>query len=789
MTQVRNAESGEIPTGALRGIRVLDFGHYVPGPLLGMLLADQGAEVIKVERPSGDPARQEPAFATWNRGKRSIVLDLKTSQGREQARQLARNADALIENFRPGVAERLGIGFEELSRLNPRLIYCSLPGFGESSPYRDQQGWDPIIGAATGLYPKVEGETGPLFTPLPIASSFAAIVGAVAMAMALHARDSSGLGQRVEVPLHSAMFTAMGRHLVKFHEYEPAERFTFPRHIMAHQYQCADGRWVQHHGMFERFARRFLEVAGHPEWTEEAVSHWGQPVDRETLDMWRERFESIFQQRTANEWEDAINAAGGACVTCHTIDEWLEHPHALASKMVAEVEDPALGRMKQPGVAPRLRGTPGAIQGRSPLLGEHTEPVLAELRPEVQDPSTKPNQRPSPQASDLMRALEGVRVLDLCIILAGPTCGRTLAEYGADVIKIDDPTRLTDPVGYVDVNRGKRSVMINLKAEPGKEVFWRLVDTADVIVENNRKGSLARLGLGYEDVKKRKPGIIYASLNAFGYDGPWSERAGWEQLAQAASGIQVRRGGRDSAPLTLPYAVNDYGTGMLGAFAVALALHERNRTGQGQSVDSGLALTAGLLQSPFFLDYPGFQRRELEGLGVRGYSVRSRLYQATDGWMYVHCPDEASGKRLLELPEFVSVTANPESAETQNQLTVQDSRLAGELGKIFLQKPRRHWIDLLASVGVSAIENQTIPDFRDDSYVHQAGLIITREHPGWGRTDHLGNTARLSRTPMQPGRPAPVMGAHTKEILAEAGYSDQQMTALQAAGVIVAAEA
>jgi crotonobetainyl-CoA:carnitine CoA-transferase CaiB-like acyl-CoA transferase len=789
MTQVRNAERRETPTGALRSIRVLDFGHYIPGPLLGMLLADQGADVIKVERPGGDPARQEPAFATWNRGKRSVVLDLKTDQGREQARQLARRADVLIENFRPGVAERLGIGYEELSRLNPRLIYCSLPGFGEESPHRDQQGWEPIIGAATGLYSKVEGTTEPLFTPLPIASSFAAIVGAVAVAMALYARDRSGLGQRVEVPLHSAMFTAMGRHLVRFHEYEPGEQFAFPRHLMARQYQCADGRWVQHHGMFERFARRFLEVAGHPEWTEEPVSHWGKPVDRETLDMWLERFENIFRQRTAEEWEDAINAAGGACVICHTIDEWLEHPHALTSRMVTEVEDAGLGRMKQPGVAPRLRGTPGAIQGRAPLLGEHTEQVLAELEQEAQDSPPTPSQKPSPQVSDIMSALQGVRVLDLCIILAGPTCGRTLAEYGADVIKIDDPTRLTDPVGYVDVNRGKRSIMLNLKTEGGKEVFWRLVDTADVIVENNRKGSLARLGLGYEDVKKRKPDIIYGSLNAFGYDGPWSERAGWEQLAQAASGIQVRRGGRDGAPLTLPYAVNDYGTGMLGAFAVALALHERNRTGQGQLVDSGLALTACFLQSPFFLDYQGFQRRELEGRGVRGYSALSRLYQAADGWLYVHCSDEASRQRLLQLPEFASVASNPELVSGQNQLTARDSRRAAELGKIFLQKPRRYWIDLLASVGVNAIENLTLPDFRDDSSVRRAGLIITREHPGWGRTDHLGNTARLSGTPMQLGRPTPVMGAHTKEILTEAGYSEREITALQAAGAVVAAEA
>jgi crotonobetainyl-CoA:carnitine CoA-transferase CaiB-like acyl-CoA transferase len=243
-------------------------------------------------------------------------------------------------------------------------------------------------------------------------------------------------------------------------------------------------------------------------------------------------------------------------------------------------------------------------------------------------------------------------------------------------------------------------------------------------------------------------------------------------------------------PLTLPYAVNDYGTGMLGAFAVALALHERNRTGKGQSVDSGLTLTACLLQSPFFLDYPGFQRRELEGLGVRDtppYPGCTRPPTPGCTSTVQMKPADSDGS----LPEFASVASNLELAAAQKELTARDVRLVVELSKIFIQKPCRYWIGLLASVGVSAVENLTLPDLRDDLYVRQSGLIITREHPGWGRTDHLGNTARLSRTPMQPGRPTPVMGAHTKEVLAEAGYSDREISALQAAsavGAVIAAE-
>ncbi|MCH7713531.1 MAG: CoA transferase [Chloroflexi bacterium] len=770
-------------TGALTDVRVVDFGHHIPGPLLGMLLADQGAEVIKIERPEGDPARSQPAFATWNRGKRSVVLDLKSEDGLQAAQQLAATADVVIENFRPGVADRLGIGYETLSQQNPQLVYCSLPGFGEGNPQRDRQGWEGIVAAATGVYSKIDGQTEPLYLPLPVASTFAAILGAVSVAMALGARDKTGKGQRIEVPLYDAMFSAMGHHLVKLHEQETMDLFMLPRMVMARQYQCADGRWVQNHGMYERFIGQFLRAAGRSEWLEELVSAYGKPLDPGYGQMWLERFQDVFKEKTAKEWEDAINAEGGACTICKTIDEWMVHEHAIAADMVVEVDDAKLGKMKQPGVQVKLRGTPGAIQGRAPTLGEHTAEVLAELKAaDVRKPSA-----PASASASLTSVLDGIRVLDLAIVLAGPTCGRTLGEFGADVIKIDDPRRPYAAEGNMDVNRGKRSIRLDLKSEEGKDIFWRLVETADVVVENNRKGAMDRMGLGYQQVSQKKPDIIYASLNAFGYDGPWSQRPGWEQLAQATSGIQVRRGGRDGAPKVLPYPMSDYGTGLLGAYAVALALHERNRTGKGQSVDSGLTLTACLLQSPYFLDYQGYQRNEPEGLGARGDSALSRLYCANDasgnGWLFLHCPQEEDWRNLTNLREFYDLASDPRFATAQARAD-NDEELVRELSNIFGGKDRGEWVTLLNAGSVSATANLAIPDFRDDPYVRQAGLIVTRDHPGQGKADHLGTTARLSGTPMRLGRPTPMLGAETNEILREIGLSPTEIESLIASGVV-----
>ena len=769
-------ETGKDTQGALRGIRVVEFGQYIPGPLLGMLLADQGADVIKVERPGGDPARTEPAFATWNRGKRSVELDLKSDDGLKSARDLIAWADVLIENFRPGVADRLGIGYEA-TRSNSGLIYCSLPGFGEDSPHRNDRGWEHIVGAATGAHQGVAGMDEPLFLPLPSASNFAAIIAAVSVAMALNARQRTGQGQRIEVPLHSAMFAAMGRHLSNFHDINPPDLFTLPRNVMSHQYECADGRYVQNHGMYQRFASQFLQAAGRPEWIEDLEDLYGAEVSPETIELWRERVTNLFKEKTAKEWEDAIAETGGACTICKTVDEWLVHEHAIAGGMVVEVDDPDHGRMKQPGAPVRLRGTPGPAHTPAPKLGEHTASALGEIR------AAPPGQRVD-RREEILSALQGVRVLDLCIVLAGPTCGRTLGEFGADVVKIDDPSRPYDYGGNLDVNRGKRSIQIDLKREQGREVFWKLLETADVVVQNNRKGSMERMGLGYEEISKRRPDIIYASLNAFGHDGPWAERPGWEQLAQATTGIQVRRGGRDAAPQLLPYPMNDYATGLLGAYSVALALHERNRTGQGQYVDGGLALTACMLQSPYFLDYEGHQRSEPEGLGVRGLSALQRLYQASDGWFYLHCPGEADWASLTGLPEFAHLASDDRFRDAGSRER-NDGALADILASIFVAGSRQGWIKSLNDAGISAIENQDLHDFHGDPHVRQAGLIVGREHPGMGMADHLGVVARLSGTPARLGRPTPVLGSETDEILSEAGYTAEQIAALKASGAVV----
>ncbi len=307
---------------------------------------------------------------------------------------------------------------------------------------------------------------------------------------------------------------------------------------LTRQFLCADGRWFMYHAG-NLNAQAFLASVG--------AAGIVAPDSGLTLDQQREQLEALFRTRTSTEWEALCDAAGTEGAICRTSQEWLANEQALGSEIVIDTEDPVLGAVRRPGINVRMSRTqPPAPRARS-LPDADRAAVLASLNRAM--PSLAASEPP------LRAALEGIRVVDLCIVLAGPTCGRTLAEFGADVVKVDSPSRKMVAF-HNDINRAKRSIVLDLKSEEGLSVFWRLVADADVVVQNFRKGVAERLGIGYDDVRARRPDIVYASLNTYGQVGPWAGRPGHEQIAQAASGMQERYGGA-GRPTRAPFAVND----------------------------------------------------------------------------------------------------------------------------------------------------------------------------------------------------------------------------------------
>ncbi len=751
--------------GALNGIRVIDFGQYIAGPLAAQLLGDQGAEVIRIDPPGG-PRWDTPANATWNRGKRSIVLDLKTEDGRGAARALIASADVVVENFRPGVMDRLGLGASAMTEANPRLIYCSLPGFAADDPRAGMPAWEGIVNAAAGFYRAARGGTPtngrPVFSAIPLASSYAAIQAAVAVAMALGVRERDGVGQVIAVPMFDAMFGAIGYDGLRVHagDLPPMGAGV----SLTTQFECADGRWIMFHTGNGK-TQEVMDAAGVGDWVRDGL------LDRERLakdpDLARQMIEkarALFKTRPAAEWEALVNAAGGECAVCRPSAEWLTHEHALGSGTIVEVDDPVLGRAKMPGVASRLSLTPGSVPGpRRPLDADRAE-VMA-LATAARGAAAVPA---TPEGL-LRNALDGVKVLDFCIVLAGPTCGRTLGEYGADVIKIEAPTRPPGFAFHGDVNRGKRSIVLDLKTTEGQEVFWKLVESADVVVQNFRKDVAAKLGISYEQVKAKRPDIVYASLNTYGHVGPFAGRAGHEQIAQAATGMQERFGG-SGQPQLQKYAVNDYGTGFLGAYAVALAMLHKKRTGEGQHVDAALAYTATLLQSPFMLDFAGKRWDEARGQDAVGSSPLHRAYEAIDIWLFLAAPS-LEALALVEGLEGIEALSG--------------GALEAELERRIKTAPLATWQKRVAPVEGVAVHRvvQGTRELMDHPWVREHGLSVAREHDDMGVVTTIGPAARLSRTPLRAGRPAPALGRQTREILAEVGLEDRADALIASGGV------
>ncbi|MFO7964437.1 MAG: CoA transferase [Desulfobacterales bacterium] len=367
----------------LSGFRVIDFGHYIAGPYAAMLLAEQGAEVIKVERPSGDPYRSEPGFMVFNRSKKGIRLDLKREEGRHIARDLTRHADVIVENFRPGTAQRLGIDYETISKENSRAVYCSISGFGQSGPYRDIPGWDPIVASYAGVYVEQGGgeENPPLFLVLPLPSYYAAFMAAFAVATALVTREITGNGQRVDISLFKAIMATQSTYMSEFEG-----KIRIPGAARSNQqgamplyklYQAGDGKWFFLALGNPTFFTKFALAMGHEEWLTDPIFE-GAPFlilpPRNVRLI--ERFEKMFADRTRDEWIAFLQKDDIPCAPADSVKQFMSDPQVAANRMVVEINQPGIGPVREMGVPVNLENTPGEVKAACPEVGQHTRDVL-----------------------------------------------------------------------------------------------------------------------------------------------------------------------------------------------------------------------------------------------------------------------------------------------------------------------------------------------------------------------------------------------------------------------------
>lgn len=819
-----------ITSGPLAGIRVIDFGQYVAGPAVAMLLADQGAEVIRIDPPGG-PSWDSPANAVLNRNKDSIVLNLKDKDDHRIAHKLVAGADVLIENFRPGVMTRLGLGAEEMTELNPKLVYLSLPGFASTDKKRAHiQAWEGIIAAATGLFTdqgvnRILMKETPYYTPLTLASAYAVSLAAPAVMVALFNRErNDGCGDIIEVPIASAVLEGLVFNCMSFNDlperyktrrlreverrraanepmnlsYEEIQELLDP---MYRNYMCADGRpfyneavgipkhtigALKLHGIYDELVAEGLPMNDpwlpSGEWHGDTTLLGGYLSSQQWSDKISSRFKASFLTKTSREWEALYEEWGLPGAAQQTTKEWLNEEHANTSGLVVSVDDPVYGVMKQPGSSVWLKSSVGMAMDKRPASQPNAdrEDILARL---AAYPKRTNDDKPKIHQHRL--ALKDIKILDITNILAGPTIASTLARFGATVIHLAPVEPFFEPAESVvcgaQVGKGKRSILANLKTAEGQEILKRLVKTVDVVTYNGTDAQIDRLGISHDTLLTVNPDVILCQVTAF--DGPQkglrSNRLGYDDLTQAITGIMARFGGS----LQKPEEHANIGTidvmgGFFGAFSALLALFKRIRGGGSDVAKTALLNCAEMIQIPFMYDFEGrLPFNEPSGPDTLGENAFYRLYEASDGWLFL-------GAKSEMVPALSNIAELSELHEQSQQA------LQAYLEDRFKSKSVAYWVKQLQAVGVGAYPTDTMASIRERHLINQNDAKIAfnnstfmflrnDKHPSGYTVDLVAPAAmRFKRSPIQIPCDQPKYGAHSREILAECGYSNNEIDRL-----------
>ena len=814
--------------GPLSGIRVLDFGQYLAGPGTAMILADQGADVIRVERPGG-PSMPGPVNAVLNRGKRSIALDLKTVEDVTLARDLIADADVMIENFRPGVMARLGLGATALTERHPRLVYLSLPGFSAAdTEFSSVPGWEGVISAAMGQFTdmglnRVLMGVEASYSPLTLASAYASVFGALSVVLALRARLQHGHGDFIEVPLAAALMEAlaynsmwledMPKRYTSLREREIARRraAALPMNLTHRElqsfldpfyrtYLCRDGRpfyvvSVSHVTHAERALKILgvwdeLVAAGLPRADPyRPIRDWPGGVDSTikaypVTEPWASRISGrmaeAFLTKDSDEWERLFGEAGAPGAAHRTTLEWLRSVHPHEAGLLIDVADPEYGRMVQPGPIAWLVGVPplpGSPYQRPPadeadLLWKGSPPAADQSHP--------------PATSMPLNApwLEGVTILDMTNVIAGPTIAGTLARFGARVIKVDPVHPTFDPWNTIVMgiysNRGKESVLLDVKAARGREALVRLIKRADVITINASDKQLAPLGIDFEQLRRLNPRVILCHLDAFGGPnrGPRSDYPGYDDLVQASTGVMERFGGSfGSVEEHAHFGTIDVLAGLCAALATSLALLNRETTGTGDVARSSLAAAGQWLQTRFMYDFAGRPPfNEPRGAEAKGEGPFYRCYRASDGWFFLAMRAEAVPEATVRL--------------LGNSPSVTSQKLEVLLAHLFETQPVAFWCELLRDLGVAvqalnSLSRMRTANLSDPQAARTIRFLRDALHPLGHVVEHIDPTAiRPMHAAVVPLSAAPKYGHHTRSVLQELGYSAPEIAELAAAQVI-----
>ncbi|ETX02634.1 MAG: hypothetical protein ETSY1_02870 [Candidatus Entotheonella factor] len=800
----------------------------MPGAICTLVMADYGAEVIKVEPPGGDPFRFQPAWISWNRGKKGIVLDLSTAEGREQAIQLAGEADVLVESFRPGDTADWGLAYDTLSQRYPRLIYCSITGFGQHGPLRRVKGYEGVVAAKAGRMLNLQGQPnrdGPVYSAVNTGSWHASQAAVRGIMSALRVRDRCGRGQWVQTSIVQNLASPHDNNVgdgglvnLQLRRIDP-ERFPLRprgRGLSSIGYipvRTKDGSWLQHANQRVPHIQGHLKAIGLGHLLEDERFKSVPAISEENRELLRREILKKQLEKTADEWMEIYLQDGNiAAEPYRNSIQAMDHPAVLANGTVVTIQDPRVGPMRTLAPLVDLKDTPGAPSGPAPDVGQHNADVLGRLRPQARAVSSG-----SPEADGahmLAHPLAGVTILDLATIQAGPYGAALLADLGARVIKIDatdrrlDAGRRSTAQAMADSRTycGKECMQVDLQTPEGKAIIHKLIAKADVLSHNFRLGVPERLQIDWETCRQINPRLIHVWMGTYGENGPHARRPGAHPIPGAIMGGAMRQMGRGMPPspdqgMDMEDMVEasrwimksnwgpDQNTSPALATGILLALRARELTGKGQPVHVTMLNANAWANADAYYDYANRPPIAMPDDGIHGLHALYRLYRCQEGWVFLGCLFQDEWETFCRTVQREDLLADRRFS-TQEARQAHDEALLTELSGIFAGRTATEWETLLtqADIGCVRADEATEGEFYGDHPHAQANeLSVEVEHPYVGKYRRYGGLVEFSLT---PGiyRTAAQIAQHTKPLLREIGYDDQQIEDFGQRGIVQWAE-
>lgn len=391
------------------------------------------------------------------------------------------------------------------------------------------------------------------------------------------------------------------------------------------------------------------------------------------------------------------------------------------------------------------------------------------------------------------KMLQGLKVVDLTRNLSGPFCTALLADMGAEVIKIEipkhgDDTRKAPPFisgessYFLSVNRGKKSVMLNLKTEEGKKILWELIKGGDILVENNRPGTMERLGLGYSDVANINSGIIYASISGFGQDGPLKEKGAYDMVIQGYGGIMSITGIPGGEPIRVGYSIADLAAGLYAVIGILGALNVRNITGRGQHLDISMMDCQVALMENAIVRYTSTGELP-QPLGNRHPSFAPfQAYRADDGYFTLSVANNEQFRLFCAAIDRETIAEDPRFSTNEDRVR-NIKELNSILESIFLNNSKGFWVDTLEQYGIPSSPINNVREVVENPQTKARGMVVELEHPVAGKIQIANCPIKASETPAMISAPAPLLGQHTELILSELGFSLEEIKDMQKKGI------